>query len=200
MPFIYFKKDTSYRDGRRDQCEDCVAAPRLSTEEHTYRLREDNLSSEAVKKQRWANQLDYMNDEARLGKRMHSSEFLLRLRKLIGWDKIFLTDGNFLGDIAVYRISGVPRPDFDGSPATFKYLWYLPTGWMTEYSVYEFNERLIPVREIQRGWRTPLLRLIKQDLLTENQVNWEFGTAEGEASVVYRRELYKKRNNGSLPN
>jgi hypothetical protein len=125
---------------------------------------------------------------------MHSSEFLYRLRTLIGTNKLFFTDGNFLGDIAVYQVSGVPRPDFDGVPPTFKYMWYIPIGWMPEFSVYEFDERWIPVREPIRGWRTPLLRLIKNGLLTESEVDWEFGPALGEASTVYKRDLYKYRN------
>src|SRR6266704_4888869 len=89
LSYHFFKRDSSYRDGCRDQCDQCASAPRMSTEEHTLRLREASFSSHAVRKQRWDNQDDYMNDEARFGKRMHSSEFLSKLRSIIGYDKIF---------------------------------------------------------------------------------------------------------------
>lgn len=190
LAFSYFNRDSSYRDGHRDRCFECETAPKLSTAEHTSRMKEMNLY--AADKYRWKNQEDYENDEARFGNRKHSSEFLNRLRVLIGPDRLFLTDGRFLNDIAVFQISGQPRPDFNGN--TYRYLWYLPTGWMPEYSIYEFDERWVPVREKQRGWRTPLLRLIKQGLLTEDQVEWEFGPALGEASTVYKRELWQYRN------
>lgn len=194
LAYEFFEKDSSKLDGRRIQCIDCEAQPRLSTSEHVSRLNEMNFNSDAVKKQRWGHQLDYMNSDARVGNKMHSSEFILKLRNVLGLDKLFLTDGRFLGDIAAYQISGVRRSDFDGPRGDFKYLFYLPTGWLPEYSIYEFDSRAAPVREHRRGWRTPLLRFIKKGLITEDQTNWEFGTAEGIASTVYKRELYQHRN------
>ena len=192
LPYSFYLKNSSYRDGHIDQCDMCRQQPKLSTLEHTARLKEMNFNSYAVKKQRWENQSDYMNDESRDGKRMHSSEFIRRIRHLIG-EKLFLTDGRFLGDISVYQISGVPRPDWPGGPISFKYLWYIPIGWMPEYSIYEFDERWIPVRERERGWRTPLLRLIKAGLLSEEKVQDSFGHAEGEGSTVYKRQLWQHR-------
>jgi hypothetical protein len=165
--------------------------------EHTHRLKEMNFNSHAVRKQRFANQLDYMDDEARDVNRMHSSEFIRRLYNIISSEKLFLTDGNFIGDISVYRISGVPRPDFEGPRSDFKYLWYIPKGWMPEFSLYEFDERAVPIRESKRGWRTPLLRMAKLGLITQDQINWEFGYAEGEGSTVYQREMKALRDRNS---
>ena len=53
LAYKYFNRDTSYSDGHRPQCAQCESAPRLSLDEHTARLREQNLSSHAVRKQRW---------------------------------------------------------------------------------------------------------------------------------------------------
>jgi hypothetical protein len=196
LAYNYFNRDSSYRDGHRDRCYECENAPKLPTAEHTAQLKEMNLY--AAGKYRWKNQEDYENEEARKISWMHSSEFLHRLRQIIGCDKIWFTDGRFLNDIAIFRISGVSRPDFDGPRHDFKYMWYLPVGWMPEFSIYEFDERWIPVRESKRGWRTPLLRLIKSGILTEEQVEWEFGPALGEASTVYKRDLFNHRNRPNL--
>lgn len=194
LSYSFFDRDTTYHDGRKPLCVDCEAVPRLSTSEHTARLDEMNFNSEAVKRQRFDNQLDYMNDEARYGKQMHSSEFISRLYRIISPEKLYLTDGNFIGDIAVYQISGVKRPDFDGPRNDFKYQFYMPLGLMPECSIYEFDHRAIPVREHKRGWRTVLLKLIKSKLISESDVDWEFGKPNGLGTVVYQRELQKFRN------
>lgn len=197
LAYHFFRRDSSYRDGFRDRCQMCESSPRMSTVEHTARLREMNLSSHAVRKQRWKHQLDYMDDAARVGKQMNSSEFLLRLSKLIGTDRLYIRDGNYLNDVAVFLVAGKKRSDWDSK--SFKYLWYIPLGLMPEFSIYEFDNRAVPLRERKRGWRTPLLRLIKSKLITEDQSNREFGEALGPASTVWNRELFKFRN-GKEPN
>lgn len=192
LSYPFFKRDTSYRDGYRDLCDVCASAPKLSIAEHAIRLNEGNLNSEAVKRQRWAHQEDYKNSEARIGRGMYASDFLNILRRLV--PNIYFTDGNVVGDIAVYQVSEQPRPDWGG--CSYKYLWYIPTGWMPEFSQYEFDRvRDIAIREKQRGWRTPLLRLIEAGLLTEKLCNEVFGIPEGPGSVVWHRELSNYRAN-----
>jgi len=191
QPFGMFRRDSSYREGVRDRCLGCESAPALSTAEHTEMLREKNYYSNAVRKQRWDNQSDYENEEARWGRVMQHSELLSKIFKLIPND-LFVTEGRIVGDLALYRVYGRPQPDLDGR--TFRYLFYIPTGRLPEFSQYEFDHRDIPVKEKRRGWRTVLLRLIKSGLVTEEQVNQEFGPALGEASTVWRRELWKYRN------
>lgn len=190
-PFNQFRRDASYREGVRDQCLSCESEPRLSTEEHTARLWEKSYYDHRVKSQRWSHQEDYMDDRPRWGHPMHHSELLYKLRNLLPTE-LFIIDGNIVGDLAVYQVFGQPQPELNG--LTFKYLWYIPTGFMPEFSLYEFDERDVPIKERQRGWRTPLLRLIKSGLLTERQVDKEFGPAEGMGSIVYRRQLYIYRN------
>ncbi len=194
LAYSFFEQDSSRRDGRRDRCVDCESQPWLSTSEHLSRMEEMNFNSEAVKKQRFRHQLDYMDDESRKGRRLHSSEFINKLYKMIGRDKLFITDGNFIGDVSLYKISGVRRPDFDGPRGDFKYTMYLSLGWMDEFGLYEFDKRAVPIREKGRSWRTVLLRSIKSGLATEDQVDWEFGKASGIGSTVYLRTLYEHRN------
>lgn len=191
LEYAFFQRDASYRDGRRDLCDVCSRAPRLNMAEHTARLREGNYNSEAVKRQRWANQEDYRDDEARIGRPMYASDFINILRRLV--PNLYFTDGRVIGDIAVYQTSGQKRPDWGGRD--HKYLWYIPSGRMPEYSQYEFDDvRDIPIREKQRGWRTPLLRLIEAGLLSERVCNEVFGRAEGPASNVWYRQIQNFKN------
>jgi hypothetical protein len=189
QPFGCFRRDSSYREGVRDLCLDCETSPKLSTEEHLENQREKNYR--AASKQRWSNQEDYENEEARWGYVMDSSEVLRKIFKLIPHD-LFITDGRIIGDLALYRVYGSPQPDLDGR--TFRYLFYIPQSRLPEFSQYEFDHRDVPIREKRRGWRTVLLRLIKTGLVTEEQVEEEFGPALGEASTVWRRTLWQHRN------
>lgn len=195
LAYKFFQKDSSYRDGHKDQCLECAAAPRMSTSEHTARLNEMNFNSHAVKKQRWENQEDFMDDDARKGRWMHHSEFLSKLREIT--DNLLIIDGRFVGDLAVYRVYDRPQPHLDGK--NFEYLFYIPMGWMPEASLIEFDAMAIPVRERQRGWRTPLLRLIKARLVREEDVERSFGRPTPGADVVWNRETFKFRN-GRVPN
>lgn len=190
LPAAVFQKDASYRDGHRDLCSICEASPRMSTAEHTARLREMNFNSHAVKKQRWAYQDDYRDDEARDINHMHHSELIHRLKKLI--PDLYVTEGRLIGDLAFFRTFPCPQPDLNNRD--FQYLFYCPEGNMPEYSTYLFDDRDIPQREEKRGWRTILLRLIFCGLLTEEACNQEFGAPSGPASVVWRRELWQFRN------
>jgi hypothetical protein len=65
---------------------------------------------------------------------------------------------------------------------------------LPEYSTYVIDDRDIIHREKQKGWRTPLLRLILRGYITEERAEKVFGEARGPASVVYRRALYEWRN------
>lgn len=191
LDYRFFDHDNTYRDGRKDLCVSCANAPRMSTSEHTHRLREQNFNSEALKAQRWANQEEYKNAVARIGKAMHHSDFLRVIKHLV--PDLYITDGRIEGDLAVFRVYGRPQPQLGGR--TFEYLFYCPTGLLPEFSIYEFDEvRDIPIREQKRGWRTVLLRLIKSGLVSEDTVNKIFGRAEGPASTIYNSSLQAFRN------
>lgn len=200
LEYKFFKKDASCRDGRRDLCDICASAPRMSTEEHFLRLRESNNGSDAVKKQRWEHQDEYRDDAARLGRGMYTSDFLRILKTVI--PSLCFVDGRVDGDVAVYRTYDRPQDHLGGRD--FEYLFYIPTksyipqiphGWIPEYSLYEFDTvRDIPLREKHRGWRTPLLMLIERRLLTEQRCDEIFGRASGVASNVWYRKVRAVRN------
>lgn len=191
LAYSFFERDSSYRDGRRPQCLECEGQPRLPLEEHTLRLREKNMRSEALKRQRGKFQDDYRNSEARRGRLMHHSELLLRIQRMAS--DLYIKDGNIVGDLALYQVFPQAQKRLEGRD--YKYLGYMPTGWLPEFSIYQFDKvRDLKVREDQRGWRSVLLRLIKSGVLTEEQCNREFGSACGEAATVWRRTLWEWRN------
>jgi hypothetical protein len=122
---------------------------------------------------------------------MNSSEVISKIFKLIPHD-LFITDGRIGTDLALYQVYGKAQPDLNGR--SFRYLFYIPQGRLPEFSQYEFDHRDVPIKEKRRGWRTILLRLIKTGLVTEQEVEEEFGPALGEASTVWRRTLWQYRN------
>lgn len=190
LQLICFRRDSSYRDGHRDMCEECESSPRLSTAEHVDRLRERNYSSEGVKNQRWANQEDFYDEYARIGRRLTGREFYSKLSTIA--KNLYVTEGRIIGDLAIFKTYGCPQPHLSGN--SFEYICYMPTGIMPEYSTMEFDDKDVPVREKQRGWRTVLLRLIKARIITEQQCEEVFGPAEGAASTRWRRELFGMRS------
>jgi len=187
--WIHYRKDSSQRDGYAALCYSCENSPAMSTAEHTARVRERNFNAAASQRARF--QDDYKNDEARVGRAMYSGDFLSVLRKLV--PNLYITEGRIEGDLAVFRTYPCPQPDLEGRD--FRYLFYIPTGLLPEYSIWEFDKiRDIRIRESQRGWRTVLLRLIKLGMLSEEVCNKVFGYPDGEASTVWHRELFENRN------
>lgn len=188
LEYNFFRRDHTFKDGRRDQCQGCESSPKLSTEEHVYRLREMNYHSHAVQRQRWEHQEDYENAVARVGRPMHHSDFIRKLKKLV--PSLYFIDGRIIGDLAVWNTYGrVQEHGLDS-----RYLFFMPSGILPEFSQYEFDSRDVPVKESRRGWRTVLLRLIIMGLLTEEACNREFGRASGVASAVWNWKLYLHRN------
>lgn len=191
FPYNMFRKDTSLRDDHAHQCRSCEASPRLSTAEHVSRLRALNNNSEAVREQRWEDQESYKNHAARVGKPMGHVEFFDKLKKLTG-NSIYYEQGAFESDLAVYQMYGTPQPKLNGRQ--FEYLFYCNKGTMPEYSLYEFDEvRDVPKRELLRGWRAILLKLIQRGTISEDDAHRIFGKPSGEGSYIYSRELYRLR-------
>lgn len=181
-----FRADHTNRDGRADRCIECEQTPWLSVEENTAMLREKNYNSEALKKQRppW---LDSMKcDIGRIGRVMDSTDFLNKLKSLI--PDLVWRQGAFEEDLSVFLMD---RNEQLG----YRYLWFVPKGILPEFSIHEIDERDVPIKEKRRGWRTPLLRCILSNMITETQANQVFGRpTDGLASEVYRKRLYDHRN------
>lgn len=68
-----------------------------------------------------------------------------------------------------------------------------------EWSLMYFDEMDVPIRERYRGWRTALLVLIMNDVLTEEEVDRAFGPVDqNEASELYRETLQAYRQRKQL--
>lgn len=191
LDWLYFRKDSSIRDGHAHLCAECESAPHLSTGEHVAREREKNFNSEGTKKQRCEDQDEYKNDEARIGRAMLSSDFIPVLNRLV--PNLYITLGRIKGHLAVFETAPGPQKKWEGR--NFKYLFYMEEGITPEFSLYDWDYvRDIRIRERKRGYRTVLLRLIKAKLLTEDTCNKVFGIPNGAGSTIWHKELHKLRN------
>jgi hypothetical protein len=78
-----------------------------------------------------------------------------------------------------------------------KYVTYLQYPRGPEWSVMRFDEFDVPTDEKYRGWRTALLRLMQEEIITEDEVNKAFGepvhNAASELYFEYIAELREKR-------
>lgn len=60
-----------------------------------------------------------------------------------------------------------------------------------EWSVLRFDEFDVPVNEKYHGWRTALLSLIVNRVITRKQAEQAFGKPKGEAGSFYRKQLFE---------
>jgi hypothetical protein len=134
------------------------------------------------------------DDAARMGRPMRHTDFLSILQKLV--PGLYVTQGRIKDCLALFRVYPGPQSQLGGM--SFKYLGYADTGILPEFSQWEFDQKIdVPLREKKRGWRSVLLSLIKNGMLTEDVVNQVFGVAQGPASLRYRRLLWEWRNQTS---
>jgi hypothetical protein len=75
-----------------------------------------------------------------------------------------------------------------------KCITHLQYPWSQEWSLLHFNEYDVPSGERRRGWRTAMLELIVQGVLTEEEINSAFGpVALNGVSQLYRERLFYYR-------
>lgn len=75
-----------------------------------------------------------------------------------------------------------------------KYITYLQYPLGPEWSILRFDEFDVPTDEKYRGWRTALLRLMQEEVLTEEEVNKAFGApAHDVTSELYYEYIAELR-------
>lgn len=148
--------------------------------------RQKELSDSMAKEYQFLKPDEYKNQAARIGKILHSSEFINKLQKDCGL-KCWYRQHPQLGKITlvVERGNGMIPPEVG---------CWAQSGYMQEFSLVDFDDHGVPLAEKRRGWRTCLLQMIMKGLLTEEQVDDVFGKAVGPASVRYNKTLYSYRN------
>lgn len=95
---------------------------------------------------------------------------------------------------------GISAWVWDNGERVVKCLTSLQWDCGPEWSLMYFDDFEVPIRERYRGWRTALLVLIINDVLTEDEVDRAFGPVTlGEASELYRETLqsYRERKAGT---
>ncbi len=198
LEYKFFPSNHAYKSGYGPQCQWCLSQPRLSIAEHTARLREKNFNSEGTRRQRHPDQ-DLMKNETK-GEMMDFSLFLQKLHHV--YPGLYITPGmvtvdGIPCDISLYATSGVGKSEWGGN--SFKYLGYVTIGPMPEFTEYEFDSRDILLRAKRIGWRSVLLRFIRAHILTEEQVNKEFGPPSGIAdATLWFKKLHQFRNERKL--
>jgi hypothetical protein len=146
--------------------------------------RQKELSNEMAKEFQWLHPSEFKEEGPRIGKVMHSSEFITKLR-------------NECGIKCWYRAHPQPRKLTllvqmnDKAPEV---ACWVQEGFMPEYSFVNFDEHGVPLDERRRGWRTCLLQIILKYILTEELAHKVFGYAIGPASDRYNKILFGIRN------
>jgi len=188
----FFPKNSAYKSGYGPQCYWCLSQPRLSIKEHTARLAELNYNSAGTRRQRHPDQ-DLLR-ENRPGRSLDCSLFLQKLLHI--YPSLYVTQGGIVGHLALYATSGMTKPEWDGN--NFKYIGGVTLGILPEYSRYSFDRRDVMTREEDIGWRSVLLRFVKNDLLTEAQCDQEFGPPSGGVNSIWYKKLHNYRNSKKL--
>jgi hypothetical protein len=146
--------------------------------------RQKELSNEVAKQYQWVTPDEYANAEERIGRIIHSSEFITILRNKCGL-KCWYRDHPQPRKITLV----VQRKDLAPEVGCWCQL-----GFMPEYEIMDFDEHGVPLDSKYRGWRTCLLQLILKGLLSEEVVNRVFREPTGPASKRSLETLHGFRN------
>lgn len=156
-----------------------------SSEQNAEELaRWEEGNKELAKQYQFLSPEEYADEGARIGRVIHSSEFINILRrelKLNAWyrrhphkDKLTLIVHNHVGE-----------PEIG---------CWAANGFMPEYEIVRFDKYGVPLDSKYRGWRTCCLQMILKGMLKEKDVTRVFGKATGPASERYNSTLFEIRN------
>ena len=192
--------------------------------EAEQKLWEDNYRASA--KQRWKGQERWMgkeNEEMRLVNILHPHAVFRKLQKagvdcsieasvVWVWDIDHATgltvpaqrtrnNSRFwLHDVVIKDRVGISGWVNRKGEYTAQYITYMQYPLGPEWSIMRFNEYDVPTSEKYRGWRTAVLRLIQEGLVTEEEVDRAFGpVAQNEASKLYMEQIEEFRKTKGRP-
>lgn len=186
LPYRMFNHSSSSRDGYANVCPRCEATPKLSAAENYSKYREDNFNSEAVASQRRPNEVDYLERDS-AGRLLYHSDFLHKLKSLLG-TKLITAPAHFLNELSLYI-------EDSREESKCRYIGFIETGLIQEFSSYEYNEYAVPIKETRRGYRGLLMKLIQGKYVTEEQIKKTFGACD---EKIWCRTLQAFRNNPIL--
>jgi hypothetical protein len=165
----------------------------LKAEEQYHRLREENDSQ--LQKYREHDQEELKNEAMREGKRMHSSDLVARIRRIV--PHIQVRKGAFEGFLTLWVPN--PAPEFQNDEK--RGCQYLQAafreGWLPEFIIVHVDEQnLIKSAQdggIENSWRTILIRLLQFNVVSWKQVIEEFGDATGIQANRWRQATQRFR-------
>lgn len=153
--------------------------------EELARWKEHN--EEIAKEYQWVTPEEYKDEGARMGRPIHSSEFITDLQR--AGVKCWYRSHPQKGKVTLV----VQRENFEPEVGCWAQL-----GWMPELSIMSFDEHHVPVAEKYRGWRTCLLQLILKSVISERKADEIFGPPKvTEQFHRYNSTLRSFRNAGS---
>ena len=145
------------------------------TEEELCRVKEENDS--LARDYQWLNPGEYEDEKARIGRIMHSSELITKLRdgcQLQCWYASHPQPKRIT--LVVDTTNGIKPPEVG---------CWVQFGYMPEYSICNFDDHGVVLQEAYRGWRTVLLQLLVKHMIDEETINRVFGEAVGPAARKY---------------
>lgn len=146
--------------------------------------RQKEINAEVAKEYQWVSPDEYKDAGPRIGRVLHSSEFISILRdkcKVKCWYREHPQPRKVT--LIIQRNGNEPEVGC-----------WVQLGFMPEYTIMRFDEHGVPLDEKFRGWRTCLLQFILKGVITEAQANKYFGEAQGPASSRYLSTLHGFRN------
>jgi len=158
---------------------------KTSTQNEEELCRQREINQEISKEYQWLHPSEYAEEGPRIGRILHSSEFINKLRNKCKL-KCWYSDHPQPKKLTLL----VQRTDLVAPEVGC----WVQFGFMPEYSIVRFDEHGIPLDERLRGWRTCILQLIIKGLLSEDTAHRVFGKAEGPVSDRYNRTLHGFRN------
>lgn len=151
---------------------------RLNEDEAVYKLREECLNKASAN--RLYKQEELENPNRAFGARIQFAEMVAKLQRLIPSMRVL--DGS-PGNVALYTPRN--RSEFEEAKRgwqndrdiffmRYKYVGGFPKKELPEYSTVDVDTSLLPTKE-NRGWRSVLIPLIQQGLVSYRAVVKEFG-------------------------
>ena len=169
---------------RRVEEESELATSSQQTREEYLRLFEKNVN--ARRDSRFPNQEELKM--SREGQILHMNEFLSRLKRC-GLNCWYSEKGGMAKTLGLY-VGHDKTAKCNHEYGMPHYVCYVQVPFMQEYEELHFDRYNIPLGSKRRGWRTVLLKLIEQGILTVDKVNEIFGKpATGPVSRRYNEYL-----------
>lgn len=172
---------------------------RLDPAETVAKKRQECLDMAA--KKRLPHQEDLEDQTRALGPRLQFAEMVAKLKRIV--PAMVVKDG-LPGNVALYfprnrkeleEATLAWQNDKDTFFLSYKYVGGFPKTELQEFSTVDVDNAMLATRE-HRGWRTVVLTLIKQGVVSYNAVVREFGdVGSDQRGWRWREQLRPWRNN-----